>query len=226
MSAPILALENTFAKASDPVLAKKQSDYLRNHFPFFGIIKPEMRLIGKAWVKTLCPKNQNELKSTVKQLWNKNEREYHYAAIELIKHYKKLHSLDFVDLYEMMIREQSWWDTVDDIASNLVGNHLKNYPELIKKMDIWIDDENFWIRRTALIFQLKYKKLTDEKRLFSYCQKRMHEKEFFIRKAIGWSLREYSKVNPSSVKNFTKAHQAHLSPLSLREASKYIRPLA
>jgi 3-methyladenine DNA glycosylase AlkD len=222
MTDPLLILEKNFREASCPLLAKKQSDYLRNLFPFFGITKPQMRLLGKAWVKSIYLKNQKELKSMVRELWHKNEREFHYAAVELIKHNKKLHSVDFLESYEMMIRQQSWWDTVDDIASNLVGNHLKSYPELIKKMDLWIDDENFWIRRTALLFQLKYKDLTDEKRLFSYCQKRMREKEFFIRKAIGWSLREHSKTHPKSVKNFIHTHRDHLSPLSFKEASKYL----
>ncbi len=89
-------------------------------------------------------------------------------------------------------------------------------------MDNWITDENMWIRRSALLFQLRWKEKTHKEQLFNYCIKTMHEKEFFIRKAVGWVLREYSKTDPISVRNFIQENRSHLSGLSLREASKYI----
>jgi 3-methyladenine DNA glycosylase AlkD len=124
--------------------------------------------------------------------------------------------------YANMIRMKSWWDTVDDIAANLVGMLLLDHPELVQAMDDWIQDEFLWIRRTALIFQLKYKQQTDCTRLFGYCTTVMHERDFFIRKAIGWALRQYSKTDPIAVKQFIQTHQHALSPLSVKEGSKYV----
>jgi len=121
-----------------------------------------------------------------------------------------------------MIRTNSWWDTVDTIAPNLVGHLVKTHHELTKLMDQWIEDPYLWIRRAALLHQLRWKEMTDEETLFRYCQKTMHEKDFFIRKAIGWVLREYSKTNPRSVKKFIAKYQSNLSPLSIREGSKYL----
>jgi 3-methyladenine DNA glycosylase AlkD len=89
-------------------------------------------------------------------------------------------------------------------------------------MDRWIEDPYLWIRRAALLYQLRWKQETDEEKLFSYCQKTLHEKDFFIRKAIGWVLREYSKTNPKAVKKFISSHRNHLSNLSIREGSKYL----
>jgi 3-methyladenine DNA glycosylase AlkD len=127
-----------------------------------------------------------------------------------------------LEIFEYLIRTKSWWDTVDDIAANLVGPLLSDYPELIKVMDSWIQDENIWIRRTALIFQLKWKKQTDTNRLFTYCGQVMHERDFFIRKAIGWALRQYSKTDPVAVKQFIQDNQFKLSPLSIKEGGKYV----
>eukprot|EP01089_Gocevia_fonbrunei_P003606 TRINITY_DN13586_c0_g1_i1.p1 TRINITY_DN13586_c0_g1~~TRINITY_DN13586_c0_g1_i1.p1 ORF type:complete len:140 (-),score=18.50 TRINITY_DN13586_c0_g1_i1:10-429(-) len=127
-----------------------------------------------------------------------------------------------IEIFEHMIRTKPWWDTVDLIASKCVGSHLVKYPKHVATMDEWIHDECLWIRRTSLIFQLSYKKKTDETRLYKYISTVMHEKEFFIQKAIGWSLRQYSKTNPSSVSKFIKQNSSNLARLSIREGSKYL----
>eukprot|EP01087_Luapelamoeba_hula_P014055 TRINITY_DN4057_c0_g1_i2.p1 TRINITY_DN4057_c0_g1~~TRINITY_DN4057_c0_g1_i2.p1 ORF type:complete len:122 (+),score=10.59 TRINITY_DN4057_c0_g1_i2:413-778(+) len=121
-----------------------------------------------------------------------------------------------------MIRNKSWWDTVDIIASNLVGSLVTQFPQLSATMDNWISDEHLWVRRTALIHQLKYKAATNTDRLYSYIGQLMHEQDFFIRKAIGWALREYSKTDPDSVRDFIAANDSELSSLSKREGSKYV----
>ena len=122
-----------------------------------------------------------------------------------------------------MITTKSWWDTVDTIASHMTGAMVFNYPETATIMDEWIDHENMWIRRTAILHQLNFKDRTDPKRLFDYCKKRMNEPDFFIRKAIGWALRQYSYVDASAVIQFVKTYESELSTLSKSEALKALK---
>lgn len=201
--------------------ALKQSAYLKELFPFFGLSHPLRREVQKPLFK-LPISSEKELIELVDALWEKKEREFHYVAQELLYHHRKLWSCDIFSLLERMIRSQSWWDTVDFIAANLLGTALQRFPEKISMMDTWIRDSFFWIRRSALLFQLKWKEKTDETRLFQYCTLTLAEKEFFIRKAIGWVLREYSKSRPEQVRHFVDAHQNVLSGLSFREATKYL----
>jgi 3-methyladenine DNA glycosylase AlkD len=127
-----------------------------------------------------------------------------------------------------MIVEGAWWDFVDDLAIRLTGVvWLNNRATITPIMDKWIElpgagDKNMWLRRAAIIGQIKHKERTDEDRLFEYCLRRSHEKEFFIRKAIGWALREHAYTNPRGVKSFLLKHHAKLSPLSFREAGKHL----
>jgi 3-methyladenine DNA glycosylase AlkD len=119
-----------------------------------------------------------------------------------------------------MLITKSWWDTVDAVAADIVGRLVQRHPALVKTMDAWIADDNMWLQRTAILHQLRFKDQTDEKRLFGYCLKHGSQKEFFIRKAIGWALREYSKTNPAAVKKFVKT--APLTNFSKKEAMKWV----
>jgi 3-methyladenine DNA glycosylase AlkD len=211
-------IQKLFASAANPEIALKQSAYMRNLFPFLGIPKPERERLEKEIFK----KAVYDLPSLLLRLWEQDHREYQYTALCLAQRYRKILTPEIVPTLEKMIRTKSWWDTVDTIAPNLIGHLVKMHPELLPLMDQWIEDPYLWIRRSALLFQLRWKKETDEKRLFHYCQKTLHEKDFFIRKAIGWVLREYSKTSPASVSRFLSRHRSKLSPLSVREASKYL----
>lgn len=215
-------LERAFLRNADEEKAKKKSAYMRYLFPFFGLSTPLRRDLQKPFYKRYPLQNECELKQTLNNLWGKEQREFQYAALDLATRFHKLASSRILELYEVMIRTKSWWDTVDDIAANLVGPLVSDHPELIKVMDRWIQDENLWIRRTALIFQLKWKEETDTERLFNYCSQLMHERDFFIRKAIGWALRQYSKTDPHAVKQFIQSNHLKLSPLSIKEGSKYV----
>ena len=215
-------LEKQFSQHSNPEIAQKQKAYLRNQFEFFGIAKPDRAQIEKEVIKKSNIKTEQELISAIKNLWAQDKREFHYAAMNLALAHKKLWTHNILHLFEFMIRTHSWWDTVDFIAPHLVGRFLESHPQLITKMDEWITDEYLWIRRAALIFQLRWKHNTNQELLFGYCTKTAHEKDFFIRKAIGWTLRQYSKTNPQAVKKYIQENGSKLSPLSLKEASKYI----
>src|SRR5262249_45270711 len=124
-------------------------------------------------------------------------------------------------LYERLIREGAWWDLVDDLATSLVSDiYLVERSKVAAIIDRWIDDENMWIRRTALLSHNHHKDRTNAKQLFAHVLKRCSEEEFFIRKAIGWALREYSYSNPDGVKEFLLRNKSKLSSLSFREATK------
>jgi 3-methyladenine DNA glycosylase AlkD len=175
--------------------AEQMSRYMKGHFQFFGIKTPERR--------------------------EKPEREFQMAAIDYIEKYLKKLGKEDIYLMEKLITTKSWWDSVDTLAQKPVGTivfkHRELIPELVEK---WAVSENMWLRRTAIIFQLKYKSETDEALLYRYITLNAGSKEFFIQKGIGWALREYSKTCPECVKAFIQTHS--LAPLSVREGSKYL----
>jgi 3-methyladenine DNA glycosylase AlkD len=218
----IKELEQTLLENADKALAKKQAAYMRQLFPFLGLRTPHRRALVKPLYKSHPIRDEEQFIRALNDLWGREHREFQYAALDIAAGFKKLASEEMLKVYEAMIRTKSWWDTVDDIAANLVGPLIANHPKLLREMDRWIDDENLWIRRTALIFQLKWKKNTDTDRLFDYCRKTMHDPDFFIRKAIGWALRQYSKTDAVAVKQFIQNNKNQLSSLSIKEGSKYV----
>jgi 3-methyladenine DNA glycosylase AlkD len=215
-------LEEIFRQNGDIAESKSKSAYMRDQFPFFGIQTPVRRTLQKPLFKKHPIQDERHLKQILVDLWGREQREFQYAALDMASTFRKHASSQLLELYESMIRTKSWWDTVDELAVNLIGPLVTKHPNLIGVMDSWVEDENLWIRRSALLFQLKWKKQTDTQRLFTYCSTLMHENDFFIRKAIGWALRQYSKTDPKAVKGFIHNNQSKLSPLSIKEGSKYV----
>lgn len=200
--------------------AVSMKKYLKDNFEFLGIKKPERSKLQKEYIKEIS-KDQNINTDIVKKLWEMDEREFQYLALDyLVKNKKKLNK-ENINLIEYLIVTKSWWDTVDIIATHLVGQMCQTHKELIKEYIIkWSTSENMWLRRTAILFQLKYKENVDTKLLTQIIHYNNLSKEFFINKAIGWMLREYSKTNPKWVKEFIDTNE--LSRLSVREGSKYL----
>lgn len=219
----IQELRERFQQASNPFIAEKQKAYMRNRFSYLGIIKPDVRMIYRELIKNHAILDENELRSLLLQLWSQDSREFQYVAMDLAYAKRRLCSPIILETFETMIRQKSWWDTVDEIATNLLGDLVYKHRQLITIMDQWIEDDELWIRRSALLYQLFWKNETDTQRLFRYCELTMHESDFFIRKAIGWVLRHYSKTNPQAVKEFIEIHRKQLSGLSIREGSKYLK---
>lgn len=218
----ISKLRQSLVEHQESEFAAWQTAYMRDQFVFFGVRKPRLIEILTPLMKQFPCKDEADLKELIEFLWKQKEREFHYAAMILAKKHLRIASPSILDTFEVMIRCHSWWDTVDEIAAHLIGGLAKHYPELVSQLDSWIVDDDLWIRRTAVIYQLRWKDKTDEKRLFSACLKLGHEKEFFIQKAIGWALREYAKTNPNAVQTFLDTHGKKLSSLSLREAQKHL----
>jgi 3-methyladenine DNA glycosylase AlkD len=155
------------------------------------------------------------------ELWALPEREYQYVAVDLLRRQNKQLTADDLPALEALVQAKSWWDTVDGLAVT-IGSIVTREPQLLGRMDALIGAPDFWLRRIALLHQLDGKENTDEARLFAYCLRCADEREFFIRKAIGWALRQYARTNPAAVRQFLDTHREKLSGLSFREAAKHL----
>lgn len=200
--------------------ARGAAAYMKNQFAFLGIPMTERRKLCKAYLKQYPLPHYEDVAVIVIELWQLPEREFQYFAIELLAYYKKIWPVEVIHIMEYCLTHKSWWDTVDFLATQGTGPYFKLYPSQIEITRQWNQSNNFWLQRSSLLFQLKYKTDTDTGLLSSYIKHLVGSKAFFIRKAIGWVLREYAKTNQAWVKQFVASH--HLSPLSKREALKHI----
>lgn len=217
----LLPLQKIFLQHADKAKSTAAKAYLLNQFEFYGIAMAERRKLCKAFIKNNPLSSITEVKKIVKQAWQLNEREWQYFSIELLSYYKKEWDNSTIKIIEYCITRKSWWDTVDAIADAWGGEYFKLFPSKIKTVTLaWNTSENIWLQRSSLLFQKKYKQLTDTTLLAKYIQHLAASNEFFIRKAIGWALREYAKTNAAWVKSFVAANNG-LSPLSKKEALKH-----
>jgi 3-methyladenine DNA glycosylase AlkD len=214
-------LTEAFADAADPDAAVAMRAYMRDQFEFVGIQKAERTAIARAAFAGLGTPSADDLLAFATAAWARPERDHQYVAAKLLRrHVKRLDATAIDDLRTLIITK-SWWDTVDELARNVVGPLVRANPELVAVMDRWIDDDDIWLARTAILHQGTFKDATDVDRLFRYCLRRAGDTEFFLRKAIGWALRDYSKVDEAAVRAFVAAHDAELSGLTKREALRY-----
>jgi 3-methyladenine DNA glycosylase AlkD len=203
------------------IIAEKQSKYMRNRFPFFGIMNAPRDKYWKEFQEEEGPLSKQDFTELARECIQYKERELWYIALQVIKQNKKhLKPQDLSFIKDMIVRSD-WWDIVDILAVHAIGSLCMNYPDLKQEVNQWIESENFWLRRTAIIYQLSYRLKTDETVLYKNILTTCMEKEFFIRKAIGWALREYSKHNPTSVRIFIEQNRHQLSSLSIKEGTKY-----
>lgn len=196
-------------------------NYMRNQFDFIGIRTPKRRRITNQFLKGFGVPEKDDLKEVIYTLWDLPEREYQKAALDILNKVKKNLTPHDMPWLTNLIVKKSWWDTIDELSPNIMGYMFQVYPELIPNYaDEWILDENIWLQRSALLYQLKYKDQTDEERLFRYIRQCADSEAFFVQKAIGWILREYAKTNPKAVLEFVTKNT--LKPLSKREALKHL----
>jgi 3-methyladenine DNA glycosylase AlkD len=208
--------------AADPVRAPAARAYLRDQFDFLGIASPRLTVLSREALAGLDPPDEADLTAFALACWAEPAREYQYVACAYLRRYVTVCSPGFVSTARRLVVTKSWWDTVDTLASHSVGGLVARHPSLRSTMDEWVADENLWVARTAILHQLRYKVDTDVERLFRYCKFRAGHPDFFIRKAIGWALREYAKTDPAAVRGFVRANETLLSGLSRREALKNV----
>lgn len=208
-----------YCKNRNEELAVPMAKYMKNKFPFLGIKTPQRKTLAKEFMKER--KKDKEVDwDFIDKCFNLPEREFQYLAIHYMDVVKKLFTIDDMEKIESLITYKSWWDTVDSI-NPIVGYISMKYPEVKDKViSKWIYSENIWLKRVSIIFQLKYKEKTDTEFLSKAIINNASTEEFFVNKAIGWALREYSKTNKSWVSDLIENNQ--LSKLSVREGSKYL----
>lgn len=217
----IKALRLEFEAYANPKIAAQQKAYLRDQFLFYGIKTPVRRAMQKPFLTKQYLPPKEDLEILIKTLWQRPQREYHYFAQELAQRYVKQMEKEDITLFEFMVTNNSWWDTVDFIATKLIGTYFKKFPEQRNSVTAkWMSSENIWLQRCCLIYQLLWKEKMDTVFLAKTIHSLLGSKEFFINKAIGWVLRNYSRTDPDWVRDFVES--TALAPLSKREALRLI----
>jgi 3-methyladenine DNA glycosylase AlkD len=196
--------------------------YMRDQFSFLGIPSPQRKTLTREVFGMLGLLQQPLDAALVRDLWDMPEREYQYLAVGYLERQHKRLLPEHMDLLEHCVITKSWWDTVDAL-SNTVGALVLKHPETVRRVEVWSTHRNFWLRRVAILHQLKFKDKTDQQRLFTYILRNAHDTEFFIRKAIGWALRQHTYTDPDAVRQFVHDHNQQLSGLSKREAMKALQ---
>ncbi|GAB3151329.1 DNA alkylation repair protein [Amycolatopsis stemonae] len=221
----VKAIRTGLAELADPVKATAMQAYMKSAMPFRGVASPERSAFLKGVLADHIVPDRVKYSATVLELWRTAEfREERYAAIALSGHraYRRWQDPDLVPMYEEMIVSGAWWDYVDELAIRRIGPILRSHrPELTRLMLRWAADHDLWRRRTAIICQVGAKEETDTDLLVRAIEPAIAEPEFFLRKGIGWALREYAKTSPDWVRSFVDDHPG-LSGLSRREALKHI----
>lgn len=216
-------LRAALAARADPARAAGTQAYLKTTMPMFGVPRPEQQQIFRRW-KDRPPPDREAWERAVLAAWAGPERELKYAAVAIVRGWRgRFLDLDVVPLLVELVRDGAWWDLVDELAVHAVGTVVARHrAEMRPILERWIDDPDVWVRRTAILAQVAHGERTDAALLFAFCARQAPEKSFWVRKAIGWALRSYARVDPDAVRAFLAAEGTALSGLSRREASKHL----
>ena len=218
----VAALKTLFEQNANPAQAGPMKKYMRDQFEYLGIKTPESVALQKEFYSQYGLPSITELDAILRDLWALPQREFQYVGVGLLGRCEGKLPARFIKTIEYLILTKSWWDTVDSIAGGTVGVHFLRFPEVREKyLSKWRGSDNFWLRRTTILFQLGYKQNTDFDLLCDIICENLGSKEFFINKAIGWALRQYARTDPKAVRKFVNATK-QLSPLSRREAMKHL----
>ncbi len=208
-----------FRLAANPEKAAPMSAYMRNRFPFLGIATPERRRLSRNFFRGM---DQGIVEwDFISECWRQPEREFQYLAVDYLSKMKAmLTAADIPRLRELAV-QKSWWDTIDGL-NVVIGDIALRCPGAKAILLEWSTDDNIWLRRISIDHQLMWKEKTDPVLLEQVIVNNLGQEEFFINKAIGWSLRQYSKTDPAWVRGLIERHRGRMAPLSIREASKYL----
>lgn len=211
-----------FGPAADPARAEPMAAYMKDQFPFLGISSVPRRALARGALVGLPAPEEADVAAVAAGCWALDEREYQYAAVDYTVRWVRRCSAGLLPVAENLITTKPWWDTVDLLATHVVGGLVAATPALRAEMDRWLASGDLWLARSAILHQLKWRDRTDAEWLFAACLARAADADFFARKAIGWALREYSKTDAAAVRAFVADHDAELSGLSQREALKWL----
>lgn len=213
-------VKEAFEFLRDEENARHMEAYMRDRFKFYGLQTPERRAVYKDVIAR--DKKVGVIdREFLEQCWADEHREFQYLVTDYLRAMQKFLTYEDVPFVEKFIRSKQWWDTIDGLDRTVGGIAFRD-PRINDLMLRWSTDEDFWVRRLAIDHQLLRKHATDTELLEKIIVNNFGSDEFFINKAIGWSLRDYSKTNPAWVRDFIDKYRDHMASLSLREASKYI----
>jgi 3-methyladenine DNA glycosylase AlkD len=218
------AVELALMPLADEAKAQGMKAYLLNQFEFLGLAAPVRRAAVKEIGKVKW-QSSAELLATAELLWQKPEREYRYTAVDLLRQHSAQLSVNELPALQALLLQDAWWETVDGLSAviaDVMHAAVQQNPNAAIVMDVWLKHPSHWVRRSAMLHQLGWRLDTDTTSLFGYATQLADEKEFFIRKAIGWALRDYARWNPQAVTNFLVKHRNTLSGLTVREAAKHL----
>jgi 3-methyladenine DNA glycosylase AlkD len=215
-------LTTAYGAAADPERAVGMRAYMKDVAPFLGLTTPVRRALFRPVVDGLPRPAEADCTAIALRCWALPEREYQYFAVDYLRRHVRVCSSAFLPVARHLVTAAAWWDTVDLLAAHVVGALVTADPALAADMDDWSGDGDRWLVRTALLHQLRFKERTDARRLFGYCLRQSGHPDFFVRKAIGWSLREYARTDPDAVRAFLARERDRFAPLSVREALRNI----
>ena len=218
------AVEHALIPLADEAKAQGMKAYLLNQFEFLGLAAPVRRAAVKAIGKVKW-QSSADLLAAAELLWQKPEREYRYTAVDLLRQQSAQLNVKDLPALQALLLQDAWWETVDGLSAviaEVMHAAVQQKPNAAVTMDVWLKHPSHWVRRSAMLHQLGWRLDTDTTRLFGYATQLADEKEFFIRKAIGWALRDYARWNSQTVTEFLVQHRARLSGLTVREAAKHL----
>jgi 3-methyladenine DNA glycosylase AlkD len=222
------ALREALVAAAEPERAAPMRAYMKSAMPYLGVTAVPLRRVCREVFADLELTSAAALRRAALSLWRGAQyREERHCAIELtgVRRFDRFQDMAALPMYEEMIVTGAWWDYVDAIAAHRLGPLLRRFPrEMRKQMRAWSRSDDLWKRRSAILCQLTFKKDTDLDLLYAVIEPALDSREFFLRKAIGWALRQYAWTDPKEVRRYVREHEKELSLLSKREALKNVGP--
>jgi 3-methyladenine DNA glycosylase AlkD len=216
--AVLARLTAAYPAAADPERAAAMRAYMKDVAPFLGIPAAARRALSRTVLAGTPQPGEADCTAIALRCWALPAREYHYFAADHLRRHVGRCSSAVLPVVRHLLTTVPWWDTVDPLAAHVVGPLVAADPALTATMDAWIDGPDLWLVRAALLHQLRYKERTDAERLFRHCLRRCGHPDFFVRKAIGWALREYAGTDPGAVRGLLAREGHRFAPLSVREA--------
>lgn len=221
MSVVFDQVRQSFEAHADSERAKGMKAYMRNQFEYLGISAPMRKELLKPFIRNYSWKGEEPFIELLNLFWAMPQREFKYIALDFSFRFEKKLNPTAIPFFESLIAKESWWDTVDGIAPHVIGNIVKRNMLFRERLcEKWIESDNIWYQRAAIILQLKFRGQTDFDLLKALILRRADSKEFFVQKASGWALRQYSRINPNAVKQFINENK--IPSLAAREGMRLI----